>query len=108
MFTNLTLTDLIEAHNETKHPKIKRALLVLCNAVYKNKMGFPSAVVETIDPSLPNQTEVFIGKEIGKIKMIKAHRERTKMGLGESKTICENYFADKGLNFYYNDTQYRY
>lgn len=98
MFTNLTLTDLIEAHNETKHPKIKRALLVLCNAVYRDKMGIKPVYV---DPMIPTPMEVSIGRYHGKIPMIKAHRERTNVGLVESKQACENYFADNGLEFYH-------
>lgn len=97
--TNFSLTEMIHEYNETTNPQIKRALLVLCNAMYKEMMGVKPKYV---DPMIPIPSEVSIGKYQGKIPMIKAHRARTGIGLLESKQACEGYFTDHGLEFYYH------
>ena len=44
--------------------------------------------------------EIDAGKYQGKIPCIKMHRERTAMGLRDSKETVENYFTANGLFFY--------
>lgn len=43
--------------------------------------------------------EVRLGKEVGKIACIKAHRDRTGMGLKDSKDTCERFFRIQGRCF---------
>lgn len=53
---------------------------------------------DTLDD--PNENEVSIGLNQGKIASIKAYRERTGKGLAESKDAMEKHFDKLGYQFY--------
>jgi len=93
----MLLHDAINAYVVEQNPQVKAALLRVCNAKYRAEMGFPTTPKVN---TTPNADEVYHGKYTGKIAMIKAHRTRTGLGLVDSKQICEDYFAQRGWEFY--------
>jgi ribosomal protein L7/L12 len=96
---SMYLTDAIDHYKAEKNPTIKRAMLVVCNALYRDAMGFSPKKHEVC--TTPNADEVYTGRYTSKVQMIQAHRTRTGLGLIESKRICEDYFGQMGLEFNY-------
>jgi hypothetical protein len=46
------------------------------------------------------EEEIRVGKEVGKLELVKMYKERTGKSLMDSKNTVEKYFADQGLQFY--------
>lgn len=97
----MNLYDAMNEYKAASNSTVKRAMLIICNELYRQEMGLTHSKPTPQVNTTPNADEVYLGKYNGKIPMIKAHRTRTNLGLCESKQICENYFNDNGLEFYY-------
>lgn len=86
--TALNLLDGVQGC-ENSRKKVKN----LCRHFFNVCLG------EVKKVSALTHAEVTAGKLEGKIAAIKMHRDRTLMGLRESKETVEKYFSDNNLSF---------
>ena len=107
----MLLHDAIDNFQSENDPQIKRALLVLCNALYNKAMCVNKSISRPTH-TIPNKTydqmardyilteaEINTGKQFGKINCLKAFRARVDESLINAKRFVEGYFDEFGYHF---------